>query len=558
MFGTTLREINQWLIENGYVRDETETRCYTYNGCIKCNQIDVPVRFSFYDLSFLELPDIYLREPRPEALCRPLPHVDHQNKLCYLEDDNLRLDPYQPLQTIVTLLGQAQRVLKDSVSGANSDDVGYEFLSYWEYTGIGVILSNHFSGNYMRFNVLEYISPIGTKHTQMVVGSSDEIDAHSKWRQGKLIHIKHQNAIWVNVTVTELLPESGIWPPKNFKAFYEWLKDTDSIAASKMYNMLGTKSGAHSPLLIVFSTPGGYIGIEIALPKNLLSAISSPGRFRKQLLIDNGKLGVKLSRIMFEDYSPKFQTSRNLPYKGLSGRHIVLIGCGNIGGYLARLLVQSGAGLGQGKLELYDGQIFTVGNIGRHYLDGAYLNENKAIACRHKLTTEFPTVNILAKSTNLFDVRDIASTDIIVDATGREIFSLSLNKQIVRLRKENHSSPVILYNWIDGNGCCGRTLFYDGTGGCYRCLQDASGNERFEPLSSKEDLIPMSYKCGESFVPYPPSASVQAAGMGLEAVLDWANGKPGHHFRNRRFHEKARQHKNKKLTRIKECPACQK
>ncbi len=26
---------------------------------------------------------------------------------------------------------------------------------------------------------------------------------------------------------------------------------------------------------------------------------------------------------------------------------------------------------------------------------------------------------------------------------------------------------------------------FDGSGGCYRCLQDTSGKDRFEPLSSK-------------------------------------------------------------------------
>ena len=557
MLGTTLPEVHKWLVDHGYVRDTTETRLYAYDGSIQCNQVKVPIRFSFGDLSFQKLPDIYLREPRPDDLCRPLSHVDHHGKLCYLTEGSFRLDPYRPLQTIVTLLGQAERVLIDSLAGSNRDDVGYEFRSYWEPIDTGLVLLSHQTGHSTKYNRLEYESPTETKHKQIVVGSAEEIDVYREWRQGILKHHKHQNALWINVHATVLLPEKDPWPPKNFKAFYEWLKNVDPPAANIIQQQLGTKIGAHSPLLIVLNTPGGFVGVEVHLSEKLLSSMKAPSRFRKQLLIDRGLSGTKFIRIIFDDFSPKFQTTRNLLCSGLSGKRIVLIGCGNIGGYLSRLLVQSGAGQGAGKLELYDKQILSAGNVGRHYLDGTYLYENKAKACAHKLISEFPTANVYARPKNFIDVSDVSNADILIDATGQELFSLSLNEQIVKRRKENCTCPVALYVWIDGNGYCGRTLFYDGSGGCYRCLQDVSGRDRFESLSTMKDLVPMSYRCGESYIPYPPSISVQAAGIGLDAVLDWASGKPGHHFRHRRFHEKARQHKNQHLKPVRECPACQ-
>jgi molybdopterin/thiamine biosynthesis adenylyltransferase len=554
---TALPEIHQWLVTNGFVRDATVTRHYAYDGVIPCNSIEVPVRLSFQELSFQQLPDIHLRDPRPDVLNRPLAHVDHQSKLCYLAEDFYRLDPYDPLQTMVTLLGQAEKVLKGCISGTNAGDVGYEFQSYWKMDATGVVLSTYQSGEMPKYNHLEYTSPTGRTHKQIVVGSEKEIDEYREWRHGKFGYVSHKNVLWVDMSTTALLPESGSWPPSNFKDFYGWINHTDQAAAKTLFKMLGTKPGSQSPILIVLNTLGGFVGIEIILAKGLLSSTNSPGRYRKQLLMDDGHLGTKFIRVGLDNLSLKYQATRNLVTKGLSGKRITLIGCGTIGGYLSRLLVQSGAGQGKGKLTLYDGQIFSSGNIGRHYLDGNYLYENKAVACEHKLIAEYPGVNICAYPENYLDASKIINTDLIIDATGREIFSTFINEQIVKRRLEGGPCPDMLYVWIDGNGYCGRTLFYDGTGGCYRCLLGADGNDRFEPLSSREDLVPVSYQCGESFIPYPPSVSVQAAGMGLEAVLDWASGKPGHHFRHRRFHEKARQHKNQKLKRVMGCPACQ-
>jgi len=557
MSNVALRDVHRWLVSQGFEHVTGVTRYYAYDGLLPCNQIQVPVRLSFLDLNFLELPDIHLLEPRPVSLRRPLPHVDHHGKLCYLDIESYRVDPYQPVQTIANLLEQARRVLVKSLAGTNSDDVGYEFRSYWDFSDIGVVLSNHQSGHFTKYNRLEYKSPIGTTHRQLVIGCDEEISTYKDWRNGKLKAAENRNVLWVNVSATALLPEKGPWPPKNFWAFHEWLKSVDPTAAQTLRHGMGTKAGAQSPLLIVLNTRGGFVCSEVILPHSLITLTKHPGRFRKRLLMDKGRFGTKLIRGFLDDFSPRFLSTRNLPGAGLTGKRIVVIGCGTIGGYLSRLLVQSGAGQGAGELTLYDEQILSVGNIGRHYLDGAYLYENKADACRHKLLTEYPTAKIQARKKNFEDINTVYRADIIIDATGREPFSLSLNAEAVHRRRDGRPCPPILYVWIDGNGYCGRVLYYDGSGGCYRCLQDLSGKDRFEPLKSMKELTPMSNQCGESFIPYPPSVSVQAAGMGLEAVLDWANGSPKPCFRNRCFHNKARKHKDQHLTPQKGCPACQ-
>ncbi len=420
-----------------------------------------------------------------------------------------------------------------------------------------MVLSNHQSGHVTKCNRLKYQSPTGATHNQLVIGNSKEIIAYKVWRNGELNWTENRNALWINVNATALLPEKEPWPPQHFCAFYEWLKSVDPTAAQTLRQGLGTKAGAQSPLLIVLNTRGGYVSITVILPDSLSTVTKHPSRFRKQLLVDKGRFGTKFIRGFLDDFSPRFQTTRNLPGPGLSGKRIVMVGCGTIGGYLSRLLVQSGAGQGSGQLILYDEQILSVGNIGRHYLDGSYLYEKKAEATRHKLLTEYPTAKIQARKYHFKDINNVRQADIIIDTTGHEPFSLLLNAQAVQRHRANQTCPPVLYIWIDGNGYCGRTLYYDGSSGCYRCLQDLSGRDRFEPLKSMENLTPMTHQCGEAFFPYPPSVSVQTAGMGLEAILDWAKGNSKPFFRHRRFHKNAREHKDQRLTPTKGCPACQ-
>ncbi|MES9854918.1 MAG: E2/UBC family protein [Candidatus Thiodiazotropha sp. L084R] len=136
-----LKDVHHWLLSQGYKEDSTQIGCYAYKGIVTCNKVQVPICLSFQDLTFQELPNVHLLEPRPVELTRPLPHVDYRGKLCYLDQESYRIDPYNIVMTMATLLDRVKRVLTDSVSRVNSEDVGYEFTSYWESHDLGAILS---------------------------------------------------------------------------------------------------------------------------------------------------------------------------------------------------------------------------------------------------------------------------------------------------------------------------------------------------------------------------------------------------------------------------------
>lgn len=552
----SLPDVHKWLVGKGFKRLEEETRCFAYEGSLQCNKIIVPIRLEFNNLDFIDLPTISLIEPRPKPLQKPLPHIDRNNTLCYLDKESYYLDRYSPTVAVASIIEQARNVLTDSLTGKNSNDVGYEFSAYWSPSEHAILLDSPDARNQLVFQQLKYTNINKEERNLLLIGTHDSISKYSAWRGGHLSTSRAGNICWVLLGRPPLLPSDGSWPPSNPHELYTWLNAIDTNAARRLYNLLGTKTCSRYPILLLFAWETSLFGVVISLPSKLHSSSQDPSRFRKLLLSDHGHYGTRFIRIHIDDSRTKYLISRNLAGANLEGKRITLIGCGTIGGHLARLLVQAGAGSQKGELLLYDNQDLTTGNLGRHYLDGRYLYENKAEGCAHKLKLEFPKSNIKAISRNFNHIKGTRSS-LIIDSTGYEAWSTILNDQHLQQTSSSSTPPPVLYVWVDGSGYCGRTLHVDGTGGCYRCLRNKDGMDRYPPLSDIDDITPIRYQCGESYIPFPASASLQAAAMGLEAALDWANGNPSPRFRTRAFNSAARHHKNKNIEHTNGCPACQ-
>ena len=138
---------------------------------------------------------------------------------------------------------------------------------------------------------------------------------------------------------------------------------------------------------------------------------------------------------------------RNQPNrKTLLGQNILLVGAGAIGGYLADLLVRSGAGLGNGKFTIIDPDDLKPGNIGRHRLGMESLGQLKSMALVKQISMSFPSANIEGLTV---DVRqyDLADFHLIINATGEQTISDYLSTTL------NHGAFIPnIHVWIEGPG----------------------------------------------------------------------------------------------------------
>lgn len=245
----------------------------------------------------------------------------------------------------------------------------------------------------------------------------------------------------------------------------------------------------------------------------------------------------------------------------LSGKRIALIGIGTIGGFLARNLAQSGAGMNGGELVLYDEQSLTPGNVGRHYLGLSQVGTFKALAMKDELLRLMPDclVKHVTKDA-LLAVEELLKFDLIVDATGDRAMSDALNRHAVIARRSGASTVPILYVWLVGSGVAAQSLLVDGAEhACFRCLRlTRSDEERFPVLRDEHAAALVPANCGEgSYFAYGVGAPTIAAGLATQICLDWAKGKPSPRFRTLQIvHEATRQVKDQNPSSRDDCPAC--
>jgi hypothetical protein len=233
-----------------------------------------------------------------------------------------------------------------------------------------------------------------------------------------------------------------------------------------------------------------------------------------------------------------YMLGRNLGSRpGLAGLRVVLVGCGTIGGHLARYLAQSGAGR-HGCLTLVDPDIFRAANVGRHPLGPGSIGLPKAEALVDSLQGDFPCSTFRALPERVLAcLAELERADLVVDATGEEALSLALNHLIARKRQD---APAVLFVYLAGAGRAAQAFLVEPDqreGACLKCLRpDLSGPRKHWPLPPGHGNDEVAAACGESaFTPYGVAAPVIAAGLAMALCLDWVADNPSPRLRTIRL-----------------------
>ena len=223
----------------------------------------------------------------------------------------------------------------------------------------------------------------------------------------------------------------------------------------------------------------------------------------------------RLAAIRIDEH---YIAQRSIPsLKTLAGLKIALVGCGTIGGYLADMLVKAGAGTGGGKLTLIDFDLLMPQNVGRHRLGLQYSFIHKALGVKVMLESDAPGVSVRALEV---DVRDahLGDIDLLIDATGEEALGHWLAANYI-------PSTPMLSVWVEGPGTAVRALLKTpGEGACYRCLSTYSRAGKFPTVKGGVPHVMAGHSCEGLYVPFPATVSIQAAALGAEMALAWANG----------------------------------
>ncbi len=506
------------------------------------------------DLEFVNHPTIYVAEGAsiPDGL---LPHLGSDREFCYLERGSEVLDRYNPGGMILYCLKRAEEALEKAIGGKFDIDVAAEFAAYWSIERILTNVDNKNIGNSAVIVSVD-VEAGSKKSMQMYLVDKDGLPGALTKRQTKLkpemCHILQTAKV-----VTAVVGDAN-WPPENLGSLLTWLKDYIPGIESEWQRIC--RSGDGYFWWIALKASNGMFLARIESPKSMQTPEFLKSR-RGQLPLFMARNADKAPVRRYTGYpvDAEYVFGRNLHgMQNLSDKKIFLIGCGTIGGYLAQFLAVSGAGIGsKGELTLVDHDQFSSSNLGRHILGIEDVEKFKAIALADHLRRTVPYVKIRPITENALKLLDsLSNYDLVIDATGAEAFSISLNEHAVKNRPK---FPPVLHVWITAGGGAAAALFCDSREqACFKCLRpDLNSPPRYRIARNNDEFV-RNRSCGDSpYIPFPVSSSTQAASMALEICLGWANRKIGHRFRVRTFDEaRAFLVEDRNVKPAENCPAC--
>lgn len=550
-----VRDLFRTLVYKGFERNRSDTRAYRYTGALKAGGREIHVAMTFRDLEFTRLPKLTLLNPDEEAP-HVVAHLEASGTLCFGRNEELVLDRYDVGGTALMCLELASRGLERALTHKHlEEEIAQEFPQHW-------------SGNSFYYDIearghgharLHTVPRDGAAAVLLLADREDVLKRLVPGRADRKAVMGSSRSAFVFRSNTDLTFRRNFRRPETLAEFLAWLETIVPSAGGRAMKELSVRF-PDPPIPLFVCASNGCVGVSIDARHPVLRGAQRREGFERIA-------SAKAASIEVERYSGKpidlpFIFGRNMNrHSPLTARRIALVGCGTIGSHLAKFLVQNGAGHGDGTLLLLDNQSLEPGNVSRHYLGTTWIGENKTDAMKQDLLRHFPEANIRAVTTDAEGfLPDLARYDLVVDATGEEALSMSINHRFVRDRGEHDDTPDVIHVRLFGNGAAAQALLVDGPEfACFKCLKpDHNGEWRFNPLKSGIVATQTAAACGESqYIAYGVAAPAMAAALGLQLVLDWNRGTPAPRLRTMRVEkEDTKEVKDKNPEPSDRCPAC--
>lgn len=478
-----------------------------YQGQVKVGSVSVSLEIEITDYDFLDLPKIRVldRERLPKRLTA---HIVSDGSLCYADKATFLLDRYQPDRSVSSCLEQARTTLNTLLHGNPDSAYMAELAAYWSTTPYFLIDE--------QAELLRCVFGIcAFQHgPQILIAGGTEWRLKNWTKKAGGMFTKNFEAPVVHALDAIRPPSSGTL---TLKGVADWLQPQTGSERSLIDLAIGTANERPALMIVASNALIGFRADKTPLVKT-----AEQGGFRKSAMpgIWNKEAGrASLETFHCVPASHQEITARNLDRSApLASRRVALIGCGTIGGYLARALVQLGAGQASNLL-LIDHDYLRPENLGRHILGARHLGRSKSVALTDQLKADFPDVQLESLNIQAQSALDrLAGYDLVIDATGDEQFSDALNAFALGRVETGGNFPPTLFTMLFGNGLAAQSYLarWEKGSACYRCLKPRfEGEWRFNPLKPKaRDTYTTIRPCAQgSFITYAVPASMQAAAL---------------------------------------------
>lgn len=480
-------------------------------------------------------PELFLTSNGLAALGRPIfPHVlpGPSGYVCVIEEAVSDQDVYDPAGELVTYLQAAVDLLGETSETVLQDEISRELIT-WFQTGGRIHLERVEEG---------FLTPCDLPEAVKRTVYTRSIDPTGF---GYLVETK----------ALSFGPGEGL--PTTIATFCDWLRRWDADAADRVDAALKHASKPSEDFVLLCATPHGIVGLRLhpnaLVPKELKIYASWPV---SRLWSSKVVRGRRIELVNAKVANSGRLLERNGRQEGpLVGRQVVLVGAGAIGGHVAPLLVQNGAGYRGGELYIVDPDHLSIGNTLRHRLGLNDVGKSKAKALEVFLSVSHPFAQVGSAEASIGKVIHMVRDDaIVIDATGATV----VREQLNWWRLERGSDTTLLHGWIEGNGDAVVSFINDAPKfACARCVRGANLADppRFGVSTSPTEFDGTGC-AGDVYAPYASQAATMAASLLVQHLVDWlAGGTP--RLRNIQVNlANSRYRKPSSPPPLDDCPAC--
>lgn len=475
----------------------------------------------------LSLPNFFVVD-RPEFLTWP--HIEEDGRLC-LRADNKVNKPDRPAEIVGVLLGQAADLLWAFENRSNEGDFRTEFYSYWnrsvEQDAVEV------------YSLLKTEGPsrlvrVWRGESRSVVGESGEaVLTWQRHRYGNLPQFQSTDVACFLWLPKALIPSeyphtaADIYRLAELTAGGKQLIEQFSRKGrSPFYFILGADSGNGPCFAALKTQPSVTMDIRGKRRNRRLNGFR-PGKIPPSVtasrLFSSSSAATRL-KVNRVDSAWIHGRGYDSHHAKLSGKKVVIVGCGSVGAPIAQQLIMSGVG----HLDIIDPEVLTSANVGRHPLGTENVGQNKAIALAENLQRNYPhaTIRGFGISYEEFTLQKASSmrdADLIVCATAEWEIEKLLNLQ----RILGEVPQAILYTWTEPHACAGHAVLLTSASPCFQCGMSLEGEARMTmtkwPAGAKQELFEPA--CGAVFQPYGPVELQGTISLASSLALDSLLGK---------------------------------
>jgi molybdopterin/thiamine biosynthesis adenylyltransferase len=515
-----LRIIDATLKRAGFV--EVGPGVADYEGAIPVHGRKVDVSVSIPDVRFAVRPRIRLKDKRQLPI-EILAHVEEEEGICYASGAGLPVDLYKPGEAILRMLAEASRTLELSFRGRGKTELIDEYQHYW-FPKLTVRCFLPRMSDRAETKAGTFFATRNGESEFIALAVSTDLPGYG-FKFPQLAYVWHVQ--------DRVGPGGGVGKPSTLEELERWFATQPALQGRSWPAVVDHLARGE---MFFIAAPNAFLGLKLTMPSDLSAGLARRAirqeALPKLLLARKGM--VEIERLSGSRCDIDQVTARNnADMKNLADISIALVGCGTIGGHLARMLVQCGAG-SHALFTVFDTQDLREGNIGRHLLGFGDVGKMKASALKEELERFHPQVRIEASTDDaLKQWTRLAKHDLVIDATGDWNVQSTLNEQF--LARTDVNPKALLHSYVFMNGAGVQSfLNLDDEHGCFRCLKPKfDGPWRYPVADERAELNLQPASCGDgSFIPFTVEASTMAASLANRAALDWANGKPGPRLRS--------------------------